>query len=61
MNILYITIGFVIAVVVLFFAYALRERHKYFNKYKLKRERYYEWLDRKDEDHRNFNHKRGGK
>ena len=61
MNILYITIGFVIAVVALFFAYALWERHKYFNRYKLKRESYYERLDRKEDDHRNFNHKRGGK
>ena len=61
MNILYITIGFIVIVVALLFAYALRERYKYFNKYKLKRESFNERLKRKESDYRSFNHKIGSK
>ena len=41
--------------IVAFLAYALYERHKYFNKYKLKRETKSQYIQRKTDDQRRFN------
>lgn len=41
--------------IVAFIAYCLYERHKYFNKYKLKRETKAQYIQRKTDDHRRFN------
>ena len=49
------TILMLLVSIVAIIAYCLYEHHKYFNKYKLKRETKSQYIQRKTDDHRRFN------